>query len=182
MGILRETLTDIRSLSRSFCGDHPSALQVVAVASHDGSQVLVMSRVRQAADRRGIPIVGSALRRLQSALFGIEISRDASLGEGVVFVHTVGVVIGGNSSIGDRVKFMGANTIGASGKGGYPTIGNDVVIGAGARVLGPVTVGDGATIGANAVVLSDVPAGAIATGVPASIRSPAGAAPPDARS
>jgi serine O-acetyltransferase len=170
MRILRETFTDIRSIARSFCGENPSGQQFVAIASHDGSQVLVMSRVRQAADRHGVPLVGSALRRLQSLLFGIEIAREVSLGEGVIFVHTVGVVIGGNSHIGDRVRFMGSNTVGASNKGGYPHIGNDVVIGAGARILGPVTIGDRATIAANAVVLCDVPAGALAAGVPASVR------------
>jgi serine O-acetyltransferase len=176
MRILRETFTDIRSIARSFCGENPSGQQVVAIASHDGSQVLVLSRMRQAADRHAVPLLGSAIRRLQSVLFGIEIARDVSLGEGVMFVHTVGVVIGGDSYIGDRVKFMGSNTIGASNKGGYPRIGNDVVIGAGARILGPVTIGDRATIGANAVVLCDVPAGAVAAGVPASVRMPGVAA------
>jgi serine O-acetyltransferase len=103
-------------------------------------------------------------------MFGIEIARDAELGEGVVFLHTVGIVIGGDSRIGDRVVFLGGNTIGTINNSGYPRIGNDVVIGAGARVLGPVTVGDGASIGANAVVLRDVPAGFVALGVPAVAR------------
>jgi serine O-acetyltransferase len=181
MRVLREALADIRSIASDFCGANASVKQVVAVASHDGTQVLVLSRLRQAASRTGVPMVGSVLRRLQSALFGIEIARDVSLGEGVVFVHTVGVVIGGSSHIGHRVKFMGGNTIGASSKGGYPHIGDDVIIGAGARVLGPVTIGDGATIGANAVVLCDVPAGAVATGVPASVRGPSTVAQLDDR-
>jgi serine O-acetyltransferase len=107
---------------------------------------------------------------MQTALFGIEISKDVTLGQGVVFVHTVGIVIGGNARIGDRVVFLGSNTIGNNKNSGYPQIGNDVVIGAGARILGPVTIGDGASIAANAVVLCDVPAGAVAVGIPAVVK------------
>jgi serine O-acetyltransferase len=138
--------------------------------SHDGSLVLVLVRLRDAATRHRIPLVGSIVRRLQTALFGIEIARNVRLGEGVVFLHTVGVVIGGDSQIGDRVMFLGGNTVGSIDRRGYPRVGNDVVIGAGARILGPVTIGDGASIGANAVVLCDVPPGAIAVGVPAVVR------------
>jgi serine O-acetyltransferase len=71
--------------------------------------------------------------------------------------------------LGDRVRLMGNNTIGAARDDGSPTIGNDVEIGCGARILGPVRIGHGAVIGANAVVLHDVPDGATAVGVPARI-------------
>ena len=107
---------------------------------------------------------------MQTVLFGIEISQDVELGEGVVFLHTAGVVIGGDARIGDRVVFLGGNTVGTVDWKGYPRIGNDVTIGAGARILGPITIGDGATIGANAVVVSDVPAGYTAVGIPAVAR------------
>jgi len=68
------------------------------------------------------------------------------------------------------VVFLGSNTLGSNKSGGYPTIGHRVVIGAGARIIGPVHIGDDAVIGANAVVLRDVPAGASAAGVPAVVR------------
>jgi serine O-acetyltransferase len=132
--------------------------------------ILALCRVREAASRHHVPLMGTAARRLQTALFGIEISKGATIGEGVVFMHTVGIVIGGDSRIGDRVWFLGSNTIGSVDARGYPRIGNDVIIGAGARILGPVTVGDGATIGANAVVLGDVPPGALAVGIPAVVK------------
>jgi serine acetyltransferase len=117
------------------------------------------------------------LRRAQVALFGADIGRDVQLGEGVIFMHTVGVVIGGDARIGDRVMFLGNNTIGSLKGTDYPHVGNDVTVGAGARVLGSLTVGDGAVIGANAVVLRDVPPGMVALGVPATIRSPTARAP-----
>jgi serine O-acetyltransferase len=136
----------------------------------DGYAVLVMSRAREVARRWSIPGVNRALRLAQMALYGIEIGKDVVLGEGVVFVHTLGTVIGGDARIGDRVRIMGNVTIGTAKDNGYPRIGNDVDIGAGARILGPVHVGDGAVIGANAVVLTDVPPGALAVGVPATVQ------------
>ncbi len=171
MRLLREIKGDAAAIVRAFTGGRVNVREVAATMSHDGSHVLVLSRLAQAGRRHGVPLLGSFVRRLQTTLFGIEIARDVQLGEGVVFVHTVGIVIGGDSRIGDRVMFLGGNTIGSVNTGGYPRIGNDVVIGAGARILGPVTIGDGASIGANAVVLCDVPPGAIALGVPAVVRS-----------
>jgi serine acetyltransferase len=171
MRVLREIGRDVTTVARTLRGAPPTVGQLVSTMSNDGSVVLTLSRLAEAARRHRVPLLGGVMRRLQTSLFGIEISRDARLGEGVVFLHTVGVVIGGDSRIGDRVLFLGSITIGSVNNGGYPTIGNDVVIGAGARILGPVTIGNGASIGANAVVLSDVPAGAVAVGVPAVVRS-----------
>ncbi len=171
MKVVREIVGDAVSITRAFTGGPLRLRDLVVIMSHDGSQVLVMSRLRAAAARHGVPIAGSALRRLQTTLFGVEIARGVQLGEGVIFVHTVGIVIGGDARIGDRVVFLGGNTwSGRSAFRGYPRIGNDVVIGAGARILGPVTVGDRALIGANAVVLTDVPPGTTALGVPADVR------------
>jgi len=99
----------------------------------------------------------------------VEISKNATIGEGVYFVHPVGVVIGGDARIGDRVRFYGGNTIGTARDDGYPTIEDDVVIGAGARILGPIRIGARSKIGANAVVVTDVPPDSVAAGVPARI-------------
>jgi serine O-acetyltransferase len=167
MGVLQQIVQDIRVLGRGDLRAH----KLAATVTYDGSQVLIFARLRHAASRRGVPFLPGVLRRLQTALYGIEISADARLGEGVLFLHTVGIVIGGDSLIGDRVVFLGGNTIGSLDGTSYPRIGNDVIIGAGARILGRVTIGDGASIGANAVVLSDVPAGATAVGVPAVART-----------
>ena len=137
---------------------------------YDGYAVLALTRVRQAARRWHVPLVNRALRLAQIGLYGTEIGKDVTLGDGVAFVHTVGTVIGGDARIGAYVRFLGSVTIGTAKDNGYPTIGDGVTIGAGARILGPVTVGRGAVIGANAVVLTDVPAYATAIGVPAFVR------------
>jgi serine O-acetyltransferase len=170
MRLISEILRDTRAIARGLCRQEPGARELMKALSYDATLVLALSRVRQAAERWKVPGVNGMLRRVQTALFGVEIARDVVLGEGVLFLHTVGVVIGGDARIGDRVVFLGSNTIGSVGNKGYPRIGDDVVIGAGARILGSVTIGSGASIGANAVVLVDVPPGAVAVGVPAVVR------------
>jgi serine acetyltransferase len=170
MRVVREIVGDAVAIARWFNQGRFGMRELLTTLSHDGSQALALQRLRQALRRSHVPVAGAVVRRVQTALFGIEISSNVELGEGVIFLHTVGVVIGGDARVGDRVTFLGNNTLGTLDWRGYPRIGNDVVIGAGARIIGPVTVGDGAAIGANAVVVSDVPAGATAVGVPAVIK------------
>ena len=153
--------------------ERPSVREAVKAAlSQDGYKVLLMSRIRESARRWHVPGVNHALRLATTVLYSIEIGSDIELGEGINFTHTLGTVIGGTSKVGSRVKFMGNNTIGTAKDNGCPVIEDDVVIGCGARVLGPIRIGKGAFIGANAVVLTDVPAGATATGIPAKIHDP----------
>jgi serine O-acetyltransferase len=147
-------------------GDDGKAL-ARAVLTTDSYRILVMNRLREAARRWHVPLVNTVLRNVQQIYAGVEIGKDVTLGEGVYFVHPVGVVIGGDARIGDRVRFYGSNTVGTAKDDGYPTIEDDVWIGAGARILGPIRVGARSRIGANAVVLSDVPADHVAVGIPA---------------
>lgn len=98
---------------------------------------------------------------------GIEIHPGAKIGKGLFIDHGMGVVIGETTEIGDNVTIYHGVTLGGTGKDKgkrHPTIGDDVVIGCGAKVLGPITIGDGAKIGANAVVVKDVPIGVTAVG------------------
>ena len=105
-------------------------------------------------------------------LTGIEIHPGASIGRRFFIDHGMGVVIGETAEIGDDCTLYHGVTLGGTSwnKGKrHPTLGNGVVVGAGAKILGPITVGDGAKIGSNAVVVKEVPPGATAIGVPARI-------------
>ncbi len=103
---------------------------------------------------------------------GIEIHPGAVLGKGVFIDHGMGVVIGETAVVGDYCTIYQNVTLGGTGKDvgkRHPTLGNNVLVGSGAKVLGPFSVGDNARIAAGAVVLSEVPANATAVGVPARI-------------
>lgn len=101
---------------------------------------------------------------------GIEIHPGAKIGKGLFIDHGMGVVIGETAEIGDNVLLYHGVTLGGTGKDKgkrHPTLGDNVVIGAGAKVLGPIYIGNDSKIGANSVVLKDVPEGATAVGIPA---------------
>lgn len=100
--------------------------------------------------------------------YGLDIVVGSDIGGGLYIPHPIGVVVA-PQSIGRNCSIIGAITIGMRNTWKFPVIGNEVFIGAGARVLGDITIGDGAVIGANAVVISDVPPGATAVGIPARI-------------
>lgn len=179
MGLFRSAISDALELARAMrrkgtatiesVGD-PNGKEALKVAlSQDGYKVLLSTRLRESARRWHVPGVNHILRLTTTIVYGIEIGNDIELGEGVNFAHTLGTVIGGTSKVGARVKFMGNNTVGTAKDNGCPVIEDDVVVGCGARILGPIRIGKGAFIGANAVVLSDVPAGAIVSGIPAKV-------------
>lgn len=171
--LLAQLATDAIELTRAHgLGEAPTAKHVVKqVLSNDSFQLLTLTRLRERCRQYHIPGVNHILRRVQTMVYGCEVGNEVSLGEGVYFVHPIGVVIGGDAKVGDRVRFMGNNTVGNAKENGYPTIEDDVTVGAGARILGPITIGRGAVIGANAVVVHDVPAGATVTGIPAKVRA-----------
>ena len=108
----------------------------------------------------------------QTARFftGIEIHPGATIGRGLFIDHGMGVVIGETAEVGDDVTLYHGVTLGGTAKDKgkrHPTVGNNVVIGAGAKVLGPIVIGNDAKVGANAVVVKNVPDGATAVGIPA---------------
>ena len=127
--------------------------------------------------RAPLSLVYRALFRRCRTVYGIELPYSVELGRGVVIEHQGGIVVHGASVIGDRCIIRQGCTLGLRRLDALedaPVLEAGVQLGAGAVVLGRVTIGAGAIIGANAVVLCDVPAGALATGIPATIRMRAG--------
>jgi serine O-acetyltransferase len=137
---------------------------------YPGLHARIIHRVAHGLWRRGWHVAARFLSQLGRFLTGIEIHPGARIGRRLFIDHGMGVVIGETAAIGDDVTLYHQVTLGGvSTKPGkrHPTVEDDVVIGAGAAVLGPITVGRGARVGSNAVVLKDVPAGATMVGVPA---------------
>jgi serine O-acetyltransferase len=128
--------------------------------------------------RHRIRALPTIFERLNLILFGIEISSGVPIGPGLYIAHPVGTVLMANR-IGANASFIAAVTLGMREDHTFPTLGDGVMVGAGARVLGEITLGDGCTIGANAVVINDVPPGATAVGVPARVL-PVQSKPPNA--
>ncbi|HEX3003083.1 MAG TPA: serine O-acetyltransferase EpsC [Angustibacter sp.] len=123
----------------------------------------------------GLRLAARLVSQLNRSLTGVEIHPGATIGRRLFIDHAMGVVIGETAEIGDDVMLYHAVTLGGRSLGRtkrHPTIGDGVMIGAGARVLGPITVGAGAQIGANSVVVKDVPPGAVVVGVPGVVRQP----------
>jgi len=115
-----------------------------------------------------IPLIPGLVQRFLLRFFGIEIWIGAKIGGGLYVAHPVGTVIA-VKEMGENCTIVANVTLGMRNEWAFPRIGNNVFIGAGARVLGGIRVGDGAVIGANAVVIHDVPDGATVVGIPARV-------------
>ena len=118
--------------------------------------------------RHRVRVLPTLLERINLVVFGIEISSSVPIGPGLYIAHPVGTVIMARR-IGANASFIASITVGMRETHDFPVLGNGVMIGAGARILGAIRLGDGCTIGANAVVVDDVPEGATAVGVPARV-------------
>ena len=149
---------------------------------YSGLHAVILHRAAHALHTRGHKISARAISQGARFLTGIEIHPGAKIGKGLVIDHGSGVVIGETAEIGDNCTLYQGVTLGGTGKHvgkRHPTIGSGVMIGSGAKVLGPFKVGDGAKIASNAVVLEEVPANATAVGVPARVVRIAGQRVPD---
>lgn len=139
------------------------------IISYPGLHAIWIHRVANYLHRRGAPLVPRLLSMLARLLTGIEIHQGATIGKGFFIDHGMGVVIGETSEIGENVTLFQGVTLGGTGKEKgkrHPTIEDNVVVAAGAKVLGPITVGRNAKVGAGAVVLQDVPPNCTVVGVP----------------
>ena len=143
--------------------------QIEILATWPGIHALLAHRVAHALDSAGLPLLPRSLSMLARAITGIEIHPAARIGDGLFIDHGAGVVIGETAEIGYDVTLYQGVTLGgtgfATGKR-HPTVQDNVTIGSGAKLLGPITVGHGAKIGANSVVITDVPPNSTVVGNP----------------
>ncbi|HXP28732.1 MAG TPA: serine O-acetyltransferase [Solirubrobacteraceae bacterium] len=143
--------------------------QVELVTTWPGIHALIAHRIAHAMDAAGVPLLPRLISMVTRMLTGIEIHPAAQIGSGLFIDHGTGVVIGETADIGNDVTLYQGVTLGgtgfATGKR-HPTVQDNVTIGSGAKLLGPITIGHGAKIGANSVVITDVPPHSTVVGNP----------------
>jgi len=162
---LRRDIAAARDRDPAACGVGP----VEIATTWPGIQALLAYRLAHALHASGVPLLPRSIALVSRALTGIEIHPAASVGMGLFIDHGSGVVIGETAEIGDDVTLYQGVTLGgtgfATGKR-HPTVQDNVTIGSGAKLLGPITIGHGAKIGANSVVINDVPPNSTVVGNP----------------
>jgi serine O-acetyltransferase len=164
---LRMLVEDLRQKAQGhYQSDGPSAL--LKVLSTDGTSAMVLYRLMQGSRESHLTALEIAFNKLNAIVNNCVIGRGTDFGPGFVLFHATGVVINGQVRGGANVHLQHEVTIGDDGIGSpSPTLGSNIRIGAGAKIIGPVTVGDGARIGANAVVVHDVGPDSTVVGIPA---------------
>ena len=144
-----------------------------AIFLYPGFHVLVFHRIAHSLYELGFEFIARLTSQIARLLTGIEIHPGAKIGNRLFIDHGMGIVIGETATIGDDCTIYHGVTLGGTGKDNkkrHPDIGNNVMIGCGAKILGPIKIGDNVKIGANAVVLKDVPDNSTIVGVPGEVK------------
>jgi serine O-acetyltransferase len=172
LGLIRRTGAEIRRDVAAARSRDPAARGVGSLevlATWPGVHALLAHRVAHALHMAGVPLIPRAIAAVARSVTGIEIHPAVRIGDGFFVDHGMGVVIGETAEIGDNVTLYQGVTLGgtgfATGKR-HPTVQDNVTIGSGAKLLGPITIGHGAKVGANSVVIHDVPPNTTVVGNP----------------
>lgn len=162
----------MRDIVKSIKDRDPALRSVIEVVLYPSFWAILFHRIAHRMYKMHLFFLARLLSQISRIFTGIEIHPGAVIGKGLFIDHGMGVVIGETCIIGDNVTVYQGVTLGGTGKEKgkrHPTIGNNVLIGSGAKVLGPFTVGDNARIGAGSVVLQEVPSDCTVVGIPGRI-------------
>ena len=169
MSVFKNLIYDLDSIKRR---DPAARSRLEVFLLYSGFHAVIHYRIAHFFHKHHMKFIARLISQNARFLTGVEIHPGAKIGRGLLIDHGSGVVIGETAEIGNDCTIYQGVTLGGTGKDvgkRHPTIGNNVLIGAGAKVLGPFTVGDDAKIAAGAVVLAAVPPNSTAVGVPARI-------------
>ena len=178
--MFRTIRQDLRAV---FERDPAATSKLEVLFTYSGFHALLAYRVANWLLRHKIPFIPRVISQLTTLVTGIEIHPGAKIGNEFFIDHGMGVVIGETAEIGDQVTLFQGVTLGGTGKERgkrHPTLGNHVVVGAGAKILGGIKIGDNVKIGANSVVLKSVPANCTVIGVPGRVIKTEGTRLPEA--
>ncbi len=137
-----------------------------------GLHAIILHRFAHVLYKKGFFVISRVISTISRFITGIEIHPGAKIGKRFFIDHGMGIVIGETAEVGDDVTMYHGATLGGTGKDKgkrHPTVGNNVIISAGVKILGPIEIGDNTKIGANAVVLKNVPANCTVVGIPGKI-------------
>ena len=169
---------DLRETIQAYKARDPAATSSLEVLLlYPGIKAVRSHRRAHWCYRHGLKLLARMISQASRRRTGIEIHPGASIGRRLVIDHGMGIVIGETAEIGDDCLIYHGVTLGGTGKDvgkRHPTIGNNVLIGTGAKVLGPIVIGDNARVAANSVVLKDIPENCTAVGIPARVVRRAG--------
>jgi len=169
------TLLMIKNDIHAAFGRDPAARSMLEIAlCYPGLHAIWIYRIANHLWNSGYKLTGRVLSHFGRLITGIEIHPGATIGKGVFIDHGMGVVIGETAEIGDNVTIYHGVTLGGISwekVKRHPTIGNNVVIGAGAKILGNIKIGDNSTVGANSVIVVEIPANSTVVGIPGRIVS-----------
>lgn len=157
-----------------------SSLEIILL--YPGVKAVINHRIAHQLRNWGVPFLPRAICEFTRFITGIEIHPGAKIGKNLIIDHGMGVVIGETAEIGDDCLIYHGVTLGGVDLNPikrHPTLGNNVVVGAGAKILGNISIGDHSRVGANSVVIKSVPANSTATGIPARVVSATGVKPGD---
>lgn len=169
MGFWQDIKQDFEAV---FKMDPAARSKLEVILSYSGFHAILLYRINHAIWKMGVPVLPRFLSQLARFLTGIEIHPAAKIGKGFFIDHGMGVVIGETAEIGENALLYQGVTLGGTGKEKgkrHPTLGDNVVVGAGTKILGAINIGDNSKIGANSVVLHSVPKNSIVVGVPGKV-------------
>jgi len=172
-----------QDLQAVFDRDPAATSAIEVIFTYAGFHALLAYRMSHWLSIHHIPFLPRVISQIARILTGIEIHPSATIGKGFFIDHGMGVVVGETAEIGEYVTLFQGVTLGGTGKERgkrHPTLGNHVVVGAGAKILGGIRIGDNVKVGANSVVLKSVPANSTVIGVPARVIKMEGNRLPDA--
>jgi serine O-acetyltransferase len=162
--------------AKNYLEKDPAAKNLLEVIlCYPGLYAVLIYRLTHKLYQRKWFILARMISQIGRSLTGIEIHPGAKIGKGLFIDHGMGIVIGETAEIGDNVTLYHGVTLGGTGKDTgkrHPTVEDDVIIGAGAKLLGPIKIGKGTKVGANSVVLEDTPANVTVVGIPAKVVYP----------
>jgi serine O-acetyltransferase len=166
-------IADLKELVKAAKERDPAAVSTAEIVlTYSGVHAIINHRIAQWWWKHKVPFIPRAISQLSKFYTGIEIHPGAQIGKNIFIDHGMGVVIGETTVIGDNVTIYQGVTLGGTGKERgkrHPTLGNNVVVSAGAKVLGSITIGNNVIIGAGAVVVKPVPDDCTVVGVPGRI-------------